>query len=172
MLDPRCTRSSLSDLAGAEILSADLQVNGLTCPFCAFGIEKKLLDVDGVTSVDVRLDEGLLQLQLAPKNSATTAALEAAVEKAGFQLAGLALEVRRTLTVEETRTWLEVNRSQRFLLVEAEGVDGERPLSPAMRERLRPDDQGQVVVSGRVRGAGEGSRLVVDLSRTAARRAP
>lgn len=161
----------LGDVARAEILSADLRVDGMTCPFCAFGIEKKLLDVDGVTSVEVLLDEGRLELRLAPGNWATTAALGAAVEKAGFELAGLALEVRGTLAVEETRTWLDAHSGQRFLLLEDEG-DGERPLSPAMRERLRPDEQGRVVVSGRVLGAGDASRLLVDLSRTAAGRAP
>lgn len=161
----------LGNVARAEILSADLHVNGLTCPFCAFGIEKKLLDVDGVTSVDVRLDDGLLQLRLETGNSATTAALEAAVEKGGFELAGLAIEVRGTLDIEESETWLEAPGGQRFLLLEAEG-DGERPLSPATRERLRVDDQGRVVASGRVLGGADAPRLVVDLSRTAAGRAP
>ena len=32
----------------AEILEAELQVNGMSCPFCAFGIEKKLRRVEGV----------------------------------------------------------------------------------------------------------------------------
>lgn len=162
---------SLGDVARAEILSADLQVNGLSCPFCAFGIEKKLLDVDGVTSVDVRLDEGRLQLRLEPGNSATTEALEAAVEKAGFELASLAIEVRGTLHVAETKTWLEVHGGQRLLLREAAG-DGERPLSPATRERLPVDDRGQVVASGRVRRGTNAPRLVVDASRTAAGRTP
>ena len=45
----------------AEILEATLQVNGMSCPFCAFGIEKKLRSVDGVQEVDVLLDEGRQQ---------------------------------------------------------------------------------------------------------------
>lgn len=162
---------SLVEVARAEILSAELQVNGLTCPFCAFGIEKKLFDVDGVTHVDVRLDEGRLELRLALGNSATTAALEAAVEKAGFELAGLAIAVRGRLEIEDAETWLEVPGGQRFLLLDAEG-DGERPLSPATRERLRVDEHGQVVASGRVLGGAAAPRLVVDLSRTATGRTP
>jgi len=161
----------LGDVARAEILSADLHVNGLTCPFCAFGIEKKLLDVDGVTSVDVRLDEGHLQLRLEPGNSATTAAFEAAVEKAGFELAGLAIAVRGTLAIEETDTWLEANAGQRFLLLEAEG-DGARPLSPAARERLPADARGRVVASGRALDGADALRLVVDPPAPPAGRAP
>lgn len=161
----------LGGVARAEILSADLHVNGLTCPFCAFGIEKKLLDVDGVTSVEVRLDEGLLELRLDPGNSATTAALEAAVEKAGFELAGLAIEVRGTLDVDETETWLEAHAGQRFRLLEADG-DGERPLSPAAREGLPADDRGRVAASGRVLGGADAPRLVVDSSPPPPGRAP
>lgn len=159
------------DAAHAEILSADLRVNGMTCPFCAFGIEKKLQGVDGVTKVEVLLDEGRLHLDLAPGNDATTAAFEAAVEKAGFELAGLAIEVRGTLAVESGETWLEAHGGPRFLLLEREG-DGERALSPALRARLRVDDRGQAVVSGRVLGATDAPRLVVDLPRTAARGGP
>lgn len=161
----------LGDLARAEILSADLRVNGMACPFCAFGIEKKLLDVDGVTGVEVLLDEGRLELEFEPGNLATTAALEAAVEKAGFELAGLAIEVRGTLAIEETETWLTANGSQRFLLLEAEG-DGARPLSPAARERLPTDDRGRVVASGRVLGGADAARLVVDPPAPPAGQAP
>ncbi len=152
----------VGEVARAEILNADLQVHGMACPFCAFGIEKKLLDVEGVTKVEVLLDEGRLQLQLAPGNAATPAAFEAAVEKAGFELADLAVEVRGTLDVGSTQTWLEAHRGLRLLLLERDGA-GEQPLSPATRERLRVDEEGHVVVSGRVLGTGEARRLLVEL---------
>lgn len=159
---------SLGEVARAEILSADLRVNGMSCPFCAFGIEKKLLDVDGVTKVEVLLDEGRLHLQLVPGNEATTATLEAAVGKAGFELAGLAIEVRGTLEVEPTETWLEAHDGLRLLLLEREG-DGDRPLSPATRERLPADEAGRVVASGLVLGSGDAApRLVIDLPGSAA----
>lgn len=156
-----------SDIARAEILSADLRVDGMSCPFCAFGIEKKLQGIDGVTKVEVLLDEGRLQLRLAPGNTATVVALGTAVEKAGFELAGLALEVRGTLDIEPTEVWLEAHEGLRLLLFEREG-DGERPLSPTRREKLTVDDHGQVVVSGQVLGAGDPPRLVVDLPQKAA----
>ena len=153
--------------AAAEILNADLRVNGMSCPFCAFGIEKKLLDVDGVTKVEVLLDEGRLHLQLQSGNTATTAAFEAAVEKAGFELAGLAIEVRGTLDVEPTETWLEAHGGLRFLLLEREG-DRERPLSPAARARLHAAEKGPGVSSGRVVRTADALGLVVDPPRTAA----
>jgi len=78
--------------AGASFLSAELTVNGLTCPFCAFGIEKKLLDVPGVREVDVFLDEGRIALTFQPGSEATVNDLEQAVAKAGFELEALSLE--------------------------------------------------------------------------------
>ena len=35
----------------AEIQSVEMQVDGMTCPFCVYGIEKKLTEVKGVQDV-------------------------------------------------------------------------------------------------------------------------
>ena len=86
----------------AEILSAELQVNGLSCPFCAFGIEKKLQRVDGVREVEVLLDEGRIVVGFAEGNRATVRDLDEAVEKAGFELASLHLSVRGRFPDPET----------------------------------------------------------------------
>ena len=42
--------------AGSAVYS--LQVDGLACPFCAYGIEKKLSAIDGVEQIDVDIKEG------------------------------------------------------------------------------------------------------------------
>ena len=157
---------NLAGLARAEILSADLQVHGMSCPFCAFGIEKKLLAVDGVTKVEVLLDEGRLHLELEPGNTATIVALERAVGKAGFELAELLLELRGTLEIEATETWLEAHAGLRFLLLERT-ADGQRSLSAATRKRLPVDDRGRVLASRHLL-RGEGAhRLLLELPRPA-----
>ncbi len=78
----------------AEILYSELRINGLVCPFCAFGIEKKLRNVEGVERVTVLLDEGVVQLEFAERNAVTFGELRDAVSAAGFELAGLKVEVR------------------------------------------------------------------------------
>ncbi len=78
----------------AEILYSELRINGLVCPFCAFGIEKKLRHVEGVERVTVLLDEGVVQLEFAERNGVTFSDLRDAVSAAGFKLAGLKVEVR------------------------------------------------------------------------------
>ncbi len=66
-----------------------LRVDGLACPFCAYGVEKKLLAVPGVASIEVLLDEGQIVLSFSREAELDVAALDSAVEKAGFTLRGL-----------------------------------------------------------------------------------
>lgn len=42
-----------------------MRVDGLACPYCAYGIEKKLNKVDGVEKIDVDLDKGLVIVNVA-----------------------------------------------------------------------------------------------------------
>lgn len=69
-----------------------LRVDGLACPFCAFGVEKKLLKVPGVAGINVLIDEGKIVLELAEGARLDVGALNTAVEKAGFTLRGLLVQ--------------------------------------------------------------------------------
>ena len=42
----------------------ELRVDGLACPFCAYGIEKKLNVIDGVDEVDIDLNSGLVTVDV------------------------------------------------------------------------------------------------------------
>ncbi len=66
-----------------------LRVDGLACPFCAYGVEKKLLQVPGVAAIDILINEGKVILKLREGADLDVAALDTAVEKAGFTLRGL-----------------------------------------------------------------------------------
>lgn len=137
--------------SAASVLSAELRVNGISCPFCAFGIEKKLLDVDGVEGVEVFLDDGRIAVTFEPVNSVTVGDLEVAVEKAGFELGGLSLTVEGRLLPEEKGGARLVSGARMTLrLVEKRG-DRTEPVSEATLERLRasmvPED-GSIAVTG------------------------
>ena len=53
----------LAQLAWAGALEYQMRVDGLACPYCAYGIEKKLKAIDGVESVEVDLDKGLVRVR-------------------------------------------------------------------------------------------------------------
>ena len=42
-----------------------MRVDGLACPYCAYGIEKKLNKIDGVEKIDVDLNNGLVTVNVA-----------------------------------------------------------------------------------------------------------
>ena len=73
-------------LSGATAGASEftLRVDGLACPFCAFGVEKKLLDLPSVAGIEVLLDQGKIVLALREGAALDVAALDEAVRKAGF----------------------------------------------------------------------------------------
>ncbi|MEW5707516.1 MAG: heavy-metal-associated domain-containing protein [Pseudomonadota bacterium] len=76
----------IASVALAAGPSYRLQVDGLACPFCAYGIEKKLRALDGVDKVKVDLEGG--QVVVTMKDGATLAedTVRRAVKDAGFTL--------------------------------------------------------------------------------------
>ncbi len=63
-----------------------LYVNGLACPFCAYGVEKKVGGLAGVKNVEIDIDSGLVAVTMAPGASLDKAAAKQAVSDAGFTL--------------------------------------------------------------------------------------
>jgi mercuric ion binding protein len=148
-------------ISSAEILRADLSVNGMACPFCAFGIEKKLRAVDGVEKVAVLLDEGELRLTLGPGNVATVSAFEEAVDSAGFELGRVRIEVRGEIRTGDGVSVLEASDSEHFRLLE---MDGERvrPITDTLLRRiLGAADEESVVIEGTVEAEEDGLRGLV-----------
>ncbi len=48
-------------LAATTVYS--IRVDGLACPYCAYGIEKKLNELEGVKFIDMNLDEGIVTVE-------------------------------------------------------------------------------------------------------------
>lgn len=75
-----------------------LRVEGLSCPFCAFGLEKKLNEVDNIASLDIQLEAGQAVIHPEPGTSVDLAAVERAVERGGFTPRTVTLKARGRLT--------------------------------------------------------------------------
>jgi len=131
-----------------------LRVDGLACPFCAYGLEKKLLALPGVTSYDADLREGKVFVGL--NASASLPAFERVrdmVKKAGFTLRSVSLTATGTLSRTAEGWVLAPNDSSRLLLYEIrtgqEPDDGDRPppaLSEALTARLTTWERQRIVV--------------------------
>ncbi len=70
-------------LAGASVR---LKVNGMVCPFCAYGLEKRLGEIASVDAVLIRISDGLVQIRTKQDQELTDEVLEDAVKKSGFTL--------------------------------------------------------------------------------------
>jgi mercuric ion binding protein len=65
-----------------------IEVDGLACPFCAYGIEKKLNAVQGVERVETDIREGVVIVTMKDGAVLDETAATQAVKEAGFTLNG------------------------------------------------------------------------------------
>jgi copper chaperone CopZ len=66
-----------------------IKVEGLYCPFCAYGLEKQLKKLNGFKKMEVNLKHGIAELHIRPGVTVTDAAIQTAVEDAGFDSASI-----------------------------------------------------------------------------------
>ena len=72
-------------LAGEKAAYA-IGVDGLACPFCAYGIEKQLGQVEGVQSVSTEIASGKVIVTMKEGATLERSMARKAVENAGFTL--------------------------------------------------------------------------------------
>jgi len=64
----------------------DMRVDGLACPFCAYGIEKKFTKTEGVKSVDIDLKNGLVIVKTEDGKTFSEEKLKEIINDAGFTM--------------------------------------------------------------------------------------
>lgn len=72
--------------AGGQQQVYALHVDGLACPFCAYGIEKELSGLEAVEKLEIDINRGVVLVTLAEGASVTEALFIKAVDNAGFTL--------------------------------------------------------------------------------------
>lgn len=93
------SRFALAILASAWMATAALaagpsyqiEVAGLACPFCAYGIEKKLTAIHGVERVETNIRAGTVTVTMKDGVKLERPTAERAVKAAGFTLEGIRL---------------------------------------------------------------------------------
>ena len=72
--------------AQGQIFLAEVEIEGMTCPFCNYGVEKVLDKVKGVKEVKVDLSKGIAILNARPNQSIQLEEIYPAIKKAGFTI--------------------------------------------------------------------------------------
>ncbi len=94
--------------AHAEYEQVNLTVFGMDCAPCAHAIHVSMKGIQGVSTVDVDLNTGLVSIKLAPGNNAAMRQFNEAVEKNGFTHKDANLIVRGQLSGSSQAPFLEV----------------------------------------------------------------
>ena len=112
---------ALSSLAAhAEYEQINLTVFGMDCAPCAHAIHVSIKGIQGVDTVNVDLNTGLVTVKLISGNSATMRQFNQAVEKNGFTHKEAVVGARGTLTGTASVPFFEVAGTQdRFALFPA-----------------------------------------------------
>ena len=109
--------------ARAEYEQVNLTVFGMDCAPCAHAIHVSMKGIQGVNTVDVDLNTGLVTIKLSPGNNATMKQFNQAVEKNGFTHKDAEILVRGKLTGTTSAPFLEVSGTQdRYALSAAAGA--------------------------------------------------
>ena len=77
---------TLSLSAFADGAQYNLGVDGVACPYCAYGVEKRLLKIESVAQVEVDIGASLVRVTLADNATLSEERAREAVEEAGFTL--------------------------------------------------------------------------------------
>jgi len=89
--------------ANAEIKSITVSVDGLACPFCAYGIEKKIKSLKGVKEIKILLNAGTVTLKCAENKCPAFADVRSAVKDAGFTPRVMKITAHGTIIVDEAK---------------------------------------------------------------------
>lgn len=69
---------------GGQQTTIVAQVNGMSCPFCAYGLRKELLTIPGVKDVHVSLSNSRATVTVDPSARITDEQIRHAIREAGF----------------------------------------------------------------------------------------
>lgn len=127
--------------AWAEVTEVELRIDGLSCPFCVFNIEKPLKRIGAAGSLQTNYKEGIVRMGVQPGQSVDLAQFRQAVADTGFTLRAIRLTAIGALTQWEGHPALETRGTgQRFLLFKEEAkatLTPERTIGdPALERRL------------------------------------
>lgn len=89
----------------------EVKVDGLGCPFCAYGLEKKFKELKGIKGVKIEMETGIMTFKYPVEKTLTIAKVEQQVEKAGYT--PVKVTIRRATGKIETSTNSNVTTTQK-----------------------------------------------------------
>jgi copper chaperone CopZ len=108
--------------AFAQIEQVEIRVDGLACPFCSYGLEKKLKEIKGVEKVIINVDKGLVTLKGRKEGSIMVERLEPVVKDAGFTPGEISLTAIGRITQLENTPMFQVSGPEMTFIIKSNSV--------------------------------------------------
>lgn len=83
--------------AVSEVYNLKVKLDGLACPFCAYGLERKLKDYKGIQNLKILVDEGLATFQYPYGKIPDVIDLRQRVKKGGFTPREISINVHGSI---------------------------------------------------------------------------
>ena len=140
--------------SAAVVESMTVQVDGLVCPFCVYGLEKQLKKLQSVEGVTVDVDAGHAILQLAETarlvdaehpGKGLIAAVRKAVESGGFTARQLRIIASGQLETKGDITELVVSGTAERIVVDTGDLDSAQEGPVRGEGVVRDDDKRHVL---------------------------
>jgi mercuric ion binding protein len=77
----------------AQNQKVTVQIEGLACPFCAYGLEKKFLEVKSVSKLSIDVNQGEMTFTLNDANALTEKEIRKKIKDAGFKTKKISFSV-------------------------------------------------------------------------------
>ncbi len=113
----------------AEIEKVEIGVEGLSCPFCVWGLEKKLKAVNSIDKISVHLKQAKVEILLKSNTPLNITDIKKAVKEAGFSTGYIRITATGNLIEKKDQILFSVKDiSQEFLVYETDIISRDRIL--------------------------------------------
>jgi len=148
----------------AEINNVEMQVDGMTCPFCVYGIEKKLEALGEVKDASSNLKTGIVDIKLEGNGPLDIERLNEAIRESGFTPGKIKIKATGEVTKyklegKENPALKVTGTDQVFLLTSAPDHDKEEFLSEKKLNEVEKATEGgkkEITITGYIHSHPEG----------------
>jgi copper chaperone CopZ len=100
----------------AQLVRVKETIYGMDCAPCAYGVERRLKRMDGVTGVTLSLNEGFADVAFADRNAVTLETIRTAIRQSGFSGEGATVTVRGAVTRTDGALELRTPAGETFVV--------------------------------------------------------
>lgn len=155
-----------SSYSFAQVEGLRLRVDGLACPFCAYGLEKKLKSLEGIESLNISIKQGTSELKFKENNNVDLAKIKTMVKDAGYTLKSMTITAAGTIHKEENNFIFKIKgnlnklyifdeHSQQEVKGDYQGIQLHEEFKKKLEGFLR--DKTLIKITGRVHSHPDGS---------------